>query len=155
MAEQEIKTIYLFRSGVIISDIDNGGSVMGERGYLVVGNNVLYTIERTKIGGANSTRLPDKGTFECTMVKTQKLPKGFWITQTGEFGHNKKNSAGAYSALKIHSANKLSEISGCVAPGRITTEKGVAQSNDAMQDIFTYCGGWGEGKKMMLEVDSL
>jgi hypothetical protein len=42
-----------------------------------------------------------------------------------------------------------------VAPGRIATQKGVAESRAAMEDIFSYCGGWGEGKKVMLEVDSL
>jgi hypothetical protein len=155
MADEEIKTIYLFRSGVIFADIDGGSSVMGERGYLVVGNNVLHTIERTKIGDSNSTRLPSTGTFECMMVSTTKLPKGFWITQTGPLGHNVRNSEKAYSALKIHAANKLSDISGCVAPGRIATEKGVAESRAAMEDIFTYCGGWGVGKKVMLEVDSI
>jgi hypothetical protein len=89
------------------------------------------------------------------MEKTQKHPKGFRIKAEGVNGHNKKNSAGVLSALKIHAANKLSQISGCVAPGRVTTPKGIAESKDAMEDIFTYCGGWGEGKKVMLEVDSL
>lgn len=156
MAEDnDIKTVYLFRSGAIFSDKDGAKPVMGERGFLVVGDVVLHTIERTKIDGANSTRLPEKGVFLCTMASTTKLPKGFWIEQTGEYGHNKQNNLGNYSALKIHSGNQLADISGCVAPGRIYTEKGVAESRKAMEDIFTYCGGWGIGKKMYIDVDTM
>lgn len=155
MAEDEVKTVYLFRSEAIFSDKDGDTPVMGERGFLVVGDVVLHTIERTTVGDFKSTRLPEKGVFLCEMVSTTKLPKGFWIEQTGEHGHNKKNTQGNYSALKIHAGNWLKDISGCVAPGRTIIQNGVGESHKAMQDIFTYCGGWGIGKKMYIDVDTM
>lgn len=148
--------IFLFRTGVMIADKNKDGvSLMGERGILVVGSQTLYTIERTKSGDFNSTRLPQKGLFECKMEKTDKFPKGIRITATGEHGHNKKNIEGNYSNLKIHSANFLYQLTGCLTAGRVFLDNGVGESRKAMEDIFTFCGGWGEGNRLMLDVDSL
>jgi hypothetical protein len=148
----ELQTVYLFRTGVQFSAKNSADSksAMGERGIMVVGNVSLQTIERR--GGY--WVLP-KGLFLCSMYETPKIGKAFYIQATGEYGHNCKLKSGGAVEFMIHAANYPYQIEGCVAPGKTILENGVNQSKAAMQEIFTYCGGWGVGKKMLLDVDSL
>jgi len=153
----DLKRIYLFRSSVQVTSTDgNGKTAIGERGFLVVGNVSLYAIERIKIGEINCVRLP-KGVFRCTMTETKKVGKGFWIEGSGEYGHNipMPGHHEQKAAFMIHAANYPHELEGCVAPGRDYLPNGVSESWKALQEIFTYCGGWGPGNQMMFEVDYL
>jgi hypothetical protein len=151
----DLPRIYFFRSGVQVVSMDKDDApAMGERGILVVGTITLHAIERTTYEKSNCVRLPI-GLYECTMEKTEKVGRGFRIKESGEYGHNKTNIGGILAKFKIHSANYPHEISGCIAPGRTILDNGVGGSRDAMRDIFTFCGGYGDGKKLMLDVDSL
>jgi len=148
----ELPTVYLVRTGVQIGVKNPADSktAMGERGVMLVGNIYLDTIERR--GGY--WVLP-KGLYMCSMYETTKIGKGFYIQATGEYGHNCKLKSGGAVEFMIHAANYPYQVEGCIAPGKVVVEKGVEQSTAAMQEIFTFCGGWGLGKKMMLNVDSV
>jgi hypothetical protein len=160
MAETDVDDlprIYLFRSNVQVTSKDsNNIPALGERGFLVVGNDTFYAIERIKIGQFNCVRMP-KGVYMCTMTETKKVGKGFWIEGWGQYGHNvpMPGHPDQKAAFMIHAANYPHEVEGCVAPGRTYLDNGVGESNKAMQAIFTFCGGWGEGRKMMFDVDYL
>ncbi len=145
-----LQTVYLARTGVQISAKNPADSttVMGERGTLKVGNVSLYTIERR--GGF--WVLP-QGLFLCSMYETSKIGKGFYIQADGEYGHNCKLTGGGAVQFMIHAANYPYEIEGCIAPGKAILDNGVDKSVAAMQEIFTFCGGWGVGKKMLLSVE--
>jgi Family of unknown function (DUF5675) len=151
MADEEMygpdfPTIYLFRSSEYFSNENAEGS----RGYIVIGEIAYFSLERS--GGY--VTLP-KGKFECVMEQHKSKGRVFRVTATGEHGHNVPRQAGGYAGILIHSANKPSHLLGCVAPGRKKETFGVSESKKAMEDIFTYCGGFGAGKKAWLEVDNM
>lgn len=151
----DLPRVYYFRTGVLVASKDKENvAAIGERGILVVGSITLYAIERTKIGTSNCVRLP-QGVYLCTMEESTKVGPGFRVKSTGEYGHNKMNIDGVLAAFKVHSANYPHQISGCIAPGKTILDNGVGESNKAMKEIFQHCGGWGIGKQMMLDVDSL
>lgn len=150
--ELEIPTVYLFRTGIQISSQKDktSAAALGERGVMVIGNLTLYTVERR--GGY--VTLP-KGTFECTMENHSRLGKVFRVKASGEGGHNVTNTQGVLAGILVHAGNYPHHVVGCIAPGKTWIEHGVGESSKAMQEIFQFCGGWGVGKKMMLDVDSL
>lgn len=151
MAEEtQIPTVYLFRIGVNTSSPKDKPPAIGVRGVMVIGSVSLYTIER----GGGYVILP-KGTFECTMEQHKRLGKVFRVKDSGENGHNVTNDRGYLAGMLIHSANFPHEIVGCVAPGKTYLGNGVGETKKAMQELIQYCGGWGVGKKMMLDVDSI
>lgn len=134
------ETLYLLRSGVTI--VRNGASA--ERGYLLAGSVTYYTIERR--GGY--VTLPNRE-FEIKMENSPTHPdrKQFRI-----YGHGVTNSAGNTAALLIHLGNYPDHITGCVAPGKTMINNGVGQSAQAMEELFTFCGGFAIGKKAELFV---
>ena len=153
MAEEaEIPTVYLFRTGIQISSKKDESSApaVGERGVMIVGNLSLYTVERR--GGY--VTIP-KGVFECTMEDHKRLGKVFRVKASGENGHNVTNTQGILAGILVHAGSYPHHVIGCVAPGRTWITHGVGESNKAMEAIFQHCGGWGVGKKMMLDVDSI
>ena len=141
--EASDRTIYLFRENV---QIEYNGAI-GERGYLVAGNAVYYTIERR--GGYV---VVPKGEYE---IKMETSPTKGSRRQFRIRGHGVTNDRGSLAAFLIHSANFPDEIVGCIAPGKTLLGKGVGNSNKAMEEIFTFCGGFGVGKTATLVVDSL
>lgn len=148
----ELPTVYLFRTGVQISSQKDESSApaLGERGVMIVGSLSLYTVERR--GGY--VGLP-KGVFECTMEDHKRLGKVFRVKASGENGHNVTNTRGVLAGILIHTGSYPHHVVGCVAPGKTYITNGVGESRMAMEAIFQYCGGWGVGKKMMLDVDSI
>ena len=146
MADEELPTLYLFRRNVTVSH----GGANGELGFLVIGELVLYTVERRD----GYVKLPN-GTFECTMEAHATKGNCFRVKAEGENGHNVKNNQGNYSGILIHSANYPDQLAGCVAPGRSQIIGGVGESKKAMGDIFIFCGGFGAGKKVWLEVGDM
>jgi hypothetical protein len=147
----EIQTVYLFRTGTqVTSKNKEGKAAVGERGYLFMGLDYLYTIERR--GGY--VTLPS-GNFECTMEQHKRLGKVFRVKAEGANGHNVRNNRGILAGILIHAASYPHHVEGCVAPGRTQINNGVGKSSEAMEALFTYCGGWGVGKKMMMAVDMI
>jgi len=147
----DLQRIYLFRTGVQVNSKDKSSiPAMGERGIMVVGDLTLYTVERR--GGY--VTLP-KGIFECTMEDHKRLGKVLRVKAEGVNGHSIKNNRGILAGILVHAGNYPHHVVGCVAPGMTYIENGVGQSSAAMQYIFQFCGGWGVGKKLSLEVDSL
>lgn len=143
----EVKTLYLFRSGVTIAR--NGASA--ERGSLVVGAKTFHTIERR--GGY--VTLP-KGSFEIKMEHSpSKKYNGAARKQFRVYGHGVTNNRGISAALLIHLGNYPDHITGCIAPGVTSIANGVGQSNTAMEAIFNYFGGFAIGKTGQLVVDDL
>ena len=146
MADDERQTLYLFRQNVTVSH----SSATGELGFLVIGATVLHTVERRD----GYVKLPN-GIFECTMEQHSSKGKVFRVKAEGENGHNVKNNKGIFSGILIHSANYPDQLAGCVAPGRTQIVGGVGESKKAMEDVFVFCGGFGAGKKIWLDVGDL
>jgi hypothetical protein len=146
--------VYLFRTGVQVSSPKGSPAAMGERGILVVGNVTYYTIERS----GNYVMLP-KGVFMCWMQlihpNTKSEKRAFLVKQSGEYGHGVTNDEKKLAGFFIHQGNYPHHIAGCVAPGKTWISNGVEDSKAAMNEIINFCGGWGNGKKMMLEVNYL
>ncbi len=130
MAEPEVELarIYLFRTSEQINSTSKktGVHAMGERGIMVVGNNTLYTIERT--GGF--VRLP-KGEFICKMEQHKRLNRVFRVRAGGEYGHNVKNHNDVLAGMLIHAAMYPHNIEGCIAPGRTYINNGINASKGA------------------------
>lgn len=153
MAEDvNIPEVFLFRTGVQVTSKSKAGErAIGERGILMIGDVPYYTIERR--GGY--VTLPE-GVFECTMENhVKKKRRLFRVKDHGEYGHNVLNSRGAFAGILIHSSNYPHNVTGCIAPGRIQITNGVDRSTEAMEDLFVFCGGFGEGKKMRIHVSRL
>ncbi|MEP6900794.1 MAG: hypothetical protein ABJA66_03530 [Actinomycetota bacterium] len=120
--------------------------VRGERGILDVYGHEFHTIERT-----STMRIPAK-IIECVMEENKTRGKIFRLTAEGLLGHGKKTMDGVDAGLLIHAASFPYQLSGCLAPGRIILTTGVGESRGAMADIFTALGGFGAGRKVLLNV---
>lgn len=142
---KQIPQVTLFRTNAKVTR----NNAMGERGFLFLGGGWLYTIEGT--GGY--VRLP-VGRFECTMEKHPTRGQVFRVKAGGENGHNVKTRDDTLAGILIHAANYPDELQGCLAVGRTLFGNGIDKSRDAMGDVFAFCGGFGIGKKMMLEISS-
>ncbi len=142
----------LTRSGVFITskgkDCIDGvvKEVRGERGILNVMGKEFHTIERT-----STMRLPVK-VIECTMIKHESKGQCFYPRADGEYGHGKRTDTGAWGGILIHAASFPHHLSGCLAPGRTILTTGIGESREALDDIFTALGGFGEGRKVYLTV---
>jgi hypothetical protein len=152
MAEENLKTLYLFRTGQLITSSDSDKSAIGVRGVLVAGEATYHTIER----GGNYVTLPI-GEYEIKMEESPtkwegKNPR----RQFRVLGHNVYSAEhGRLAALLMHTGNYPHQIVGCIAPGKSYLSNGVGESRQAMQEIFNYCGGFGIGKKALLVVDKI
>jgi hypothetical protein len=144
--------IFLFRTGVVISSQNGAEKAIGERGILMVGDVPYHTIERR--GGY--VTLPE-GVFTCTMERQKKKKNRpiFRVDTAGEYGHRVWTQRGSLAGILIHPSKYPHDIVGCIAPGKIQTHNGIDESKMAMEEIFQYCGGFGEGKKIRLRVSSL
>lgn len=140
MSEANTQTLYLLRTGVTISK--NGASA--ERGYLLARSVTYHTIERR--GGY--VTLPN-GDFE---IKMEYSPNNSDRKQFRIYEHGVTNSAGNTAALLIHLGKYPDQITGCIAPGKIIINDGVGQSATAMEELFTFCGGFAIGKTAELFV---
>ena len=152
MADDLLPTLYVFRSNVFVqSKSDGGETAIAERGFLVAGEAVYYTIERR--GGYVSVPL---GEFEIQMeFSPTKKVDGQPRKQFRIYGHNVTNDRGKLAALLIHLGNYPHHITGCIAPGISELRNGVGQSKKAMEEIFKFCGCFGAGKKARLVVGNL
>lgn len=121
----------------------NDGNANGKRGKIEINGKSWHSIER--MDGYKWLR---PGSYECEF--------GLWTSSSG-----KKSKAirvlGDYSngRIYIHPANKPSQLAGCIAPGKTTTNVGVGSSRDALIEIFDSLGGYVEGKKITLRVKGL
>lgn len=133
------KEITLKRSGVIFTK----NNVSGKRGTLTVGNVSFETIER----GGNYVSLPT-GRFLLTMTKDKSRGQVFIVQPTGSYGHKVPTESGGVAGIMIHSADTPDDLTGCLAPGKSfdATSNTLLQSSEAMTDIFTFFGGFGETK---------
>jgi hypothetical protein len=144
-------TLYLTRTAEQVASTNKAGKIFhAKRGVLQVGNLSFPTIER--IG---TVRLKP-GVFECAMEQQHNadgsnFQKVFRVKAQGPGGHNLKGGTGPARIL-IHAANYAYELTGCVAPGMITSEQGIDHSNEALNKIFKECGGFVDGKKVTLVV---
>lgn len=139
---EENTTLYLYRTGVTVTK----SGAKGERGTLIVGSTTYHTIERR--GGYVTLK---SGTYEIKMEYSPSNPnrKQFRI-----YDHGVYNNKGNLAALLIHVGNYPANVTGCIAPGKTTINDGVGQSTNAMNEIFTYLGGFAIGKKATLVVSS-
>ena len=144
-ADRDPRQMKLTRTG---EKVDEAPGVVGKRGYLSVGGESFPTIER----GGKYVALPS-GTFRCVMEANASKGRCFRVATNGEEGHGVKTQSGDWAAILIHSANKPSDLLGCVAPGMIRTSGGVAQSRKAMERIFVLLGGFSAGSSFLLNVD--
>ncbi len=147
-----VTTIYLTRTAELVSSTNKAGKVsQARRGVMQAGNLIFPTIERK---GVMSVR---KGTYECAMEE-QHNPDGslkrrvFRIKAEGPLGHHLRNARREPAPILIHPSNYAYQLEGCIAPGRKKVEDGVDDSIAAMSDIFRACGGFEEGKKILLVV---
>jgi hypothetical protein len=131
--------IQLKRSGVVFSV--NG--VEGKRGTLTAGNVIYETIER----GGNYVSLPT-GRFLLTMTNDKSRGQVFIVQPTGKYGHNVPTQEGGVAGIMIHVAEFPGDLTGCLAPGKefSATENKLLKGREAMNEIMTYFGGFGETK---------
>ena len=140
MGIQDLNKIYLKRSGLKFFD---SAKAEGIRGTLRVGAVTFETIER----GNNYVQLP-VGEFLLTSTKDKQRGKVLIVQPDGRYGHNVPTLRGGIAGIMIHQAELPSHLEGCLAPGKsfdITTNK-LQKSSEALEDIFTYFGGFGETK---------
>ena len=134
-----LSSITLKRTGVIF----NKDSVEGKRGTLTAGSVSFETIER----GGNYVSLP-AGKFLLTMTNDKSRGQVFIVYHEGKYGHNVKGEGGGPAGIMIHVAETPSQLLGCLAPGKQfdATENKLLKGRDAMNDIMTFFGGFGETK---------
>ncbi len=147
-----VTKLSLSRTAELVSSTNKAGKLsQARRGVMQVGDLTFPTIERK---GVMSLR---KGTYECVMEE-QRNEDGslkrrvFRVKAEGPLGHHLKNAKGAPAPILIHPSNYAYQSEGCIAPGRKTSEEGLDNSIAAMSDIFCACGGFVDGKKVMLVV---
>lgn len=139
--------IYLKRTGVLFTYKKDGKTFQGKRGELTVGALTLQTIER----GDGYVALPE-GEFLMTSYTDKTRGKVLGVQPDGRFGHNvpKKRDGVVVgiAGIMIHRADDPGDLEGCLAPGRNfnSTSNMLEKSSEAMDDIFTYLGSFGEGK---------
>lgn len=98
-------------------------------------NNFLcFTLERPPLNNARdnpktkeneSSRIP-AGIYKVKWVKTPKFPDGVFQIQ------NVENRTG----IAIHSANRIDQLKGCIAPGLGTDQNQVFRSKEALQILI-------------------
>ena len=134
--------ITLKRSGVVFKD-NATPPVEGLRGTLTVGNVTFETIER----GENYVKLPT-GRFLLTMTKDASRGEVFIVQDTGKYGHKVPTQVGGIAGIMIHVAETPSQLLGCLAPGKQfdSAANKLLQGREAMNDIMTHFGGFGETK---------
>lgn len=134
-----LKAITLERTGVVF----NKDNIEGRRGTLEVGNVKLETIER----GGNYVRLP-AGKFLLTMTNDSSRGQVLIVYHEGKYGHNVISEDGDPAGIMIHSAQTPSQLKGCLAPGRSfdSSTNTLNKSTEAISDIMTFFGGFGETK---------
>lgn len=140
MGINDLNKIYLKRSGMKFVD---ASKAEGIRGTLKVGAVTFETIER----GNNYVALP-AGEFLLTSTNDKTRGKVLIVQPTGRYGHNVPTQRGGTAGIMIHSAEIPSHLEGCLAPGKSfdATVNKLQKSSEAMTDIFTYFGGFGETK---------
>ncbi len=133
------KEITFKRTGVLFTK----NNVSGKRGTLTVGNVSFETIER----GGNYVSLPT-GKFLLTMTKDKSRGQVFIVQPEGKYGHEVPAEGGGKAGIMIHSADTPDDLTGCLAPGKTfdAASNTLLQSSEAMTDIFTFFGGFGETK---------
>ncbi|MEP6901401.1 MAG: DUF5675 family protein [Actinomycetota bacterium] len=133
------KEITLKRSGMLFAK----NNVPGKRGTLPAGNVSFETIER----GGNYDSLP-AGKFLLTMTNDKSRGRVFIVQPTGSYGHKVPTESGGTAGIMIHSADTPDDLTGCLAPGKSfdAASNTLLRSSEAMTDIFTFFGGFGETK---------
>jgi len=151
MAES-LTELFLFRTNVFITSESNGVKAIGKRGVLMAGDVPYHTIERA--GGY--VTLPS-GVFTCTMERqaAKKNRQIFRVDTKGEYGHHVWTQRGTLAGILIHPSKYPHDIVGCIAPGKVVTHNGIDHSKQALDEIFQFCGGFAEGKKIRLHVSDL
>lgn len=140
MAFEDKNKIYLKRSGVKFVDANKAEGI---RGTLTVGTVTFETIER----GNNYVLMP-AGSFLLTMTKDSSRGNVFIVQPTGKYGHNVKTLSQGNAGIMIHRAEIPSHLEGCLAPGKSfdAATNTLQQSTEAISEICTYFGGFGETK---------
>lgn len=134
-----LSSITLKRSGVtFVKD-----TIPGKRGTLTVGNVSFETIER----GGNYVSLPT-GKFLLTMTNDKSRGQVLIVQHEGKYGHKVPAEGGGLAGIMIHVAETPSQLLGCLAPGKefSATENKLLKGREAMNDIMTFFGGFGETK---------
>jgi hypothetical protein len=151
MADEIIKpTIYVIRTKVFItSKSENGERAVGERGILVAGTVSYHTLERR---GGYVTLPPGEFEIEMEYSPTKKV-NGKPRRQFRVLNHGVFNSQEKLAAILMHQGNYPHHVTGCIAPGKTQSQKGIGQSSKALEEIFTFCGGFGVGKRALLVID--
>lgn len=143
-------TLYLIRTKVFVSSTsDDGDAAIAERGILVVGTVSYHALERR---GGYVTLPPGEFEIEMEFSPTKKV-NGKPRRQFRVLNHGVYNNKGKLAALLMHQGNYPHHVTGCIAPGKTELKKGIGQSTKAMEEIFTFCGGFGVGKRAILVVD--
>jgi hypothetical protein len=149
MADEETPTLYLIRTAVLISSNEPGNAAIAERGFLVAGAVTYHSLERR--GGY--VTLP-AGEFEIEMeLSPTKKWNGKPRRQFRVLNHNVYNNKGNLAAILMHPGKYPQDVTGCIAPGKSELKNGVGYSSSALEEIFTFCGGFGVGKRALLVVD--
>lgn len=131
MSDEKIPTFRFYRTG----DTVTRNGVIGNRGILEAGGKEYQTIERDIDRYVN---IPF-GRFPLDMEISPNVGgrKQFRI-----MNHDIQNKDKVYAALLIHAGSYPDELTGCIAPGRKTNDKGVEESRLAMDELFSLCGGF-------------
>jgi hypothetical protein len=149
MADEETPTLYLIRTKVIVNGSEAKDPATAERGMLVVGTVTYHTLERR---GGYVTLPPGEFEIEMELSPTKKV-NGSPRRQFRVLNHGVLNSKHNLAAILMHPGNLPHDVTGCIAPGKTQSKAGIGQSTKALEEIFTFCGGFGVGKRALLVVD--
>lgn len=115
------------------------GIAPGMRGTVSCGDASWHSIER-----GEGYKWLKPGVYECEFQ--------YWTNKAG----NKYRAIrinGIYSnRVYIHSANRPSELAGCIAIGKIISSNGVLNSKNAILELFEQLGGFEFQKRFKLSV---
>jgi hypothetical protein len=136
-----LPTFVFRRTGEVIK---RNKVVVGHRGTLIANSRVYFTVERDIEEYVN---IP-AGVFTLRMeLSPTKLDSsGNPRKQFRIIGHSVPRKAGGLANLLVHRGASPTTLEGCIAPGRTMSTFGVTESDEAIAELFDYCGGFEDQK---------
>lgn len=130
-----MSTITLSRTGQIVKE----GGKSGEISMMNVDGCGFVALERR-----DGFVTLDEGSYTIKMELSpeHKDQDGKPRKQFRVYGHNK---LGGRASILVHAAAVPGHLEGCIGPGLRSTPNGVAQSTEAMENIFSIFGGFKVG----------
>lgn len=136
-----LPTFIFRRTGEIIKQ---NKVVVGHRGTLIANGQVYFTVERD----IDEYVFIPAGIYTLKMEfsPTKKDSSGNSRKQFRIMGHNVQRQVGGLANLLVHRGASPTTLEGCIAPGKSTTASGIDGSDEAIAELFDYCGGFEDNK---------